>query len=128
RLGGTRKLQVDVRIVAATNRDIARAISEGLCREDFYYRISNFQIMLPPLRERSEDVIALAQHFLYEYGGPEASFSPGVLDLFNQYNWPGNVREFRIVIERAVILSGGQLITIKDLPPEIRNPIKRDPA
>lgn len=124
RLGGTRKLQVDVRIVAATNRDVQRAIAEGNFREDFYYRISNFQINLPPLRERPEDIAALAQHFLTEYAGPEASFNVGVLDLFNQYSWPGNVRELKIVIERGVILSGGRIISIKDLPAEIKQSVK----
>jgi DNA-binding NtrC family response regulator len=126
RLGGTRKLQVDVRIVAATNRDVTRAIAEGNFREDFYYRISNFQIFLPPLRERPEDIVALAEHFLKEYGGPEARFLPGVRELFNQYNWPGNVRELRIVIERALILSGCAIIGVKDLPAEIRHPVRSD--
>jgi two-component system, NtrC family, response regulator AtoC len=122
RLGGTRKLQVDVRIVAATNKDVSRILSEGIFREDFYYRISNFQIALPPLRERPEDIRALAEHFLREFGGDEASFSSGVLELFDQYSWPGNVRELRIVIERAVILSSGRVVGVKDLPPEIRHP------
>lgn len=122
RLGGTRKLQVDVRIVAATNKDITRALSEGTFREDFYYRITNFHLALPPLRERPEDVAALSEHFLRERGGD--GFASGVLDLFNQYNWPGNVRELRIVIERALLLSNGNVISVKDLPPEIRHPVK----
>ncbi|MEW6735676.1 MAG: sigma 54-interacting transcriptional regulator, partial [Acidobacteriota bacterium] len=125
RLGGTRKLHVDVRIVAATNREVIRALSEGIFREDFYYRISNFQIAVPPLRERPEDICVLAEHFLKEYGGLEARFSEGVMEQLRQYNWPGNVRELRIVIERAVLVSGGHLITVKDLPPEIRLPAKQ---
>lgn len=124
RLGGTRKLHVDVRIVAATNRDVTRALAEGQFREDFYYRISNFHLALPPLRERAEDIVALAKHFLKEYGGEGVSLTAGALELLNQYNWPGNVRELSGVINRAVILSVGSVIGVKDLPPEIRQPAK----
>jgi DNA-binding NtrC family response regulator len=124
RLGGTRKLQVDVRVIAATNKDVSKILAEGVFREDFYYRISNFQLSLPPLRERPEDIKALAEHFLREMGGGESSFSPGVLELFNQYAWPGNVRELKIILERAVLLSAGRVVGIKDLPAEIRHPSK----
>jgi DNA-binding NtrC family response regulator len=120
RVGGTRPRRVDVRLVAATNRDLAAAMKSGQFREDLFYRINTITMLLPPLRERREDVGMLAQHFLetnVTYGLKR--LSPAALAALESYGWPGNVRELRHVIERGVILCKGDEITPADLPPEI---------
>jgi DNA-binding NtrC family response regulator len=120
RVGGTRPRRVDVRLVAATNRDLAAAMRSGQFREDLFYRINTITVMLPPLRERREDIAMLAQHFLetnVTYGLKR--LSPVALAALDGYAWPGNVRELRHVIERGVILCKGDEITSADLPPEI---------
>jgi DNA-binding NtrC family response regulator len=120
RVGGTRPRRVDVRVVAATNRDLAAAMRAGQFREDLYYRINTITILLPPLRERREDVGLLAQHFLETnatYGLKR--LSPAALAALESYAWPGNVRELLHVIQRGVILCKGDEITPIDLPPEI---------
>ena len=120
RVGGTRPRRVDVRLVTATNRDLAAAMKSGLFREDLFYRINTITVLLPPLRERPEDVGLLAQHFLEtnaSYGVKR--LGPATLAALEGYAWPGNVRELRHVIERGVILSKGDEITPADLPPEI---------
>jgi len=120
RLGGTKVLKTDARIVAATNRDLARAIEKGEFREDLFYRLSVFGIHLPPLRERPEDILPLTEMFLAELGPAVGRSVPGVSreakDLLLSYPWPGNVRELRNALERAAILSDGGLITAADLP------------
>lgn len=124
RLGGTETIAVDVRVVAATNRDLERQVDQGAFREDLYYRLNVIPISLPPLRERPEDVPLIAQHFLNRYarmsGRPAQSLSPEALDCLSAYRWPGNVRELRNVIERMVVLVDEDLITAGHLPPEIR--------
>jgi DNA-binding NtrC family response regulator len=120
RVGGTRPRRVDVRLVAATNRDLAAAMKTGVFREDLYYRINTITVLLPPLRERREDVALLAQHFLETnatYGLKR--LHPAALSALEGYGWPGNVRELRHVIERGVILCKGDEITTADLPSEI---------
>jgi len=120
RVGGTRPRRVDVRLVAATNRDLAAAMKSGQFREDLFYRINTITVLLPPLRERREDVGMLAQHFLetnVTYGLKR--LNPAALAALEGYGWPGNVRELRHVIERGVILCKGDEITQADLPPEI---------
>jgi DNA-binding NtrC family response regulator len=120
RVGGTRPRRVDVRLVAATNRDLAAAMRSGQFREDLFYRINTITVLLPPLRERREDVGLLAQHFLEAnaaYGLKR--LQPAALAALEAYGWPGNVRELRHVIERGVILCKGDEITVADLPPEI---------
>src|SRR6185503_9618357 len=120
RVGGTRPRRVDVRLVAATNRDLAAAMRSGQFREDLYYRINTITILLPPLRERQEDVGLLAQHFLETnatYGLKR--LSPAALAALEGYAWPGNVRELLHVIQRGVILCKGDEITPTDLPPEV---------
>jgi DNA-binding NtrC family response regulator len=120
RVGGTRPRRVDVRVVAATNRDLAAAMRSGQFREDLYYRINTITILLPPLRERPEDVGLLAQHFLETnatYGLKR--LSPAALAALEDYAWPGNVRELLHVIQRGVILCKGDEITPIDLPPEM---------
>ncbi|MFI5197185.1 MAG: sigma 54-interacting transcriptional regulator [Thermoanaerobaculia bacterium] len=120
RLGGTKILRTDARIVAATNRDLARAIEKGEFREDLFYRLSVFGILLPPLRERPEDILPLTEMFLAELGPTVGRPVPGISreakELLLSYPWPGNVRELRNALERAAILSDGGLITAAHLP------------
>jgi transcriptional regulator with GAF, ATPase, and Fis domain len=120
RLGGTRTLRADVRVLAATNRDLKAAISRGTFREDLYYRLAVFDIALPPLRERPEDIPLLVDAFLEEIGHsvgrPAAGVSEEVREKLMTYSWPGNVRELRNALERAVILCEGGLITSDHLP------------
>jgi len=120
RLGGSRTLKADVRVVAATNRDPRRAMENGAFREDLYYRLSVFEIHLPALRERPEDIELLAQAFLEEIGGgvgrPAAGLSEDAREQLLAHAWPGNVRELRNAIERAVILCHGGLVTREHLP------------
>ncbi len=120
RVGGTRPRRVDVRLVAATNRDLAEAMKTGAFRQDLYFRINTIAVKLPPLRERREDIALLATHFV----GTTAAYgvkrlSPRVLAALEAYDWPGNVRELLHAIERAVILSKGEEIQPEDLPPEV---------
>jgi two-component system response regulator AtoC len=120
RVGDTRTIVVDVRLIAATNRDLAQAIKEGLFREDLYYRLNVIPIVLPDLKNRADDVPLLATHFLMKYGQeadpPIDGISKEALRLLLEYDWPGNVRELENVIERAVILGHGPQITPEDLP------------
>jgi len=120
RLGGSRTLDADIRVVAATNRNLKSAISQGSFREDLYYRLAVFEIALPPLRERPDDILLLAEASLEEIGRsvgrPAAGFSEEVREKLVAYPWPGNVRELRNAIERAVILCEGGLITSEHLP------------
>jgi transcriptional regulator with GAF, ATPase, and Fis domain len=120
RLGGARTLKTDVRVLAATNRDLKAAIARGQFREDLYYRLSVFDIALPPLRERPEDILVLAEAFLDEIGRsvgrPSGGLSKEVQEKLVAYPWPGNVRELRNALERAVILCEGGLITSEHLP------------
>jgi DNA-binding NtrC family response regulator len=114
RVGGTRDLEVDVRIVSATNRDLARAVKEGSFREDLYYRLKVVPLRVPPLRERREDVELLAKHFLNHYNLAFSKdfqgFSQEALQAMKDYDWPGNVRELKNVLERAVLLHSDHLI------------------
>ncbi|HVO11271.1 MAG TPA: sigma 54-interacting transcriptional regulator [Vicinamibacteria bacterium] len=123
RLGGTRPIKADVRIVAATNRDLEKAMARGDFREDLYYRLCVFQIHLPPLRERREDILPLAEAFLQEISGSVARPAEGISreaeGWLLSYDWPGNVRELRNVLERATILCDGGLITTDHLPHDV---------
>jgi transcriptional regulator with GAF, ATPase, and Fis domain len=121
RLGGTRVLKADVRVVAATNRDLKLALARGTFREDLYYRLHVFAIHLPPLRDRPEDILPLLEHFLKELGPvvlgrPAAGVSREAREQFLAYGWPGNVRELRNAVERALILCEGGLINPEHLP------------
>jgi two-component system response regulator HydG len=119
RVGGTRMQKVDVRIIAATNRDLTAELKAGNFREDLYYRLSVIPIHLPPLRERGDDILLLAEHFLdtmsKEYGLPRPALSPSLRDRLLAYPWPGNVRELRNSIERALLLSDGGELRPEDL-------------
>ena len=120
RVGSTRPIQVDIRLVAATNRDLMKAISEGTFRADLYYRLNVVSITMPPLRERREDIPLLASHFAARHGrdirGREAGISPEARALLVRYDWPGNVRELGNAIERAVVLGTDGTIRPEDLP------------
>jgi transcriptional regulator with GAF, ATPase, and Fis domain len=126
RLGATRPIKADVRVVAATNRDLAASIARGEFREDLYYRLSVFEIRLPPLRERREDILPLAEAFLEEIGPavgrPAAGISRQAHEALLSYPWPGNVRELRNALERATILCDGGLITLEHLPIALGQP------
>lgn len=129
RIGGTRPIKVDVRIIAATNRDLERLMKEGRFREDLYYRLSVIPIFIPPLRERKEDIPVLVQHFLETFSkeyGKEVRVSPEVMNAFMEYDWPGNVRELRNVVERMVILDTDGILTEEELPPEIKGNAERE--
>jgi transcriptional regulator with PAS, ATPase and Fis domain len=123
RVGGVRPIHVDVRIVAATNRDLDLAVKEGRFREDLYHRLNVVPIVLPPLRERREDIPALAHHFLHRFSNDVkknlSEISKDALDKLSAYDWPGNVRELANVIERAVVLGQGAEIASHDLPARI---------
>ncbi|HEY0005598.1 MAG TPA: sigma-54 dependent transcriptional regulator [Pyrinomonadaceae bacterium] len=126
-LGDTVSRRVDVRVVAATNIDLKEAVKQGTFREDLYYRLSVVPIELPPLRDRREDILALAQHFIHKYNeenGRQVSdqLSPEVLALMENYSWPGNVRELENTIERAVVIAPGTEISRECLRPEITDP------
>lgn len=116
KLGGNRQIELDIRVVAATNRDPMQAVKEGKLREDLYYRLNVFQLPLPPLRERRDDVALITQHFL---SAKSATISAEAMQQLSQYAWPGNVRELQNILERAVILAGGKPISLQHLPTDI---------
>ena len=123
-LGSARTVTVDIRVIAATNRELEKEVKEGRFREDLYYRLNVVPIVVPPLRERKEDVPLLADHFLAIYREknrkPIMAISGKALDLLVRYDWPGNVRELENCIERAVIMGRDEVIVPADLPPQIR--------
>ncbi|MDY6861564.1 MAG: sigma-54 dependent transcriptional regulator [Thermodesulfobacteriota bacterium] len=119
-VGGTKRINVDIRIIAATNRDLRKSIISGTFREDLFYRLNVVPITLPPLRERKEDIPLLAHHFLALYNRkrkkPLLGISPDVIDLLLKSDWPGNVRELENTIERALVLADNEIILPRDLP------------
>ncbi|MFB3819415.1 MAG: sigma-54-dependent transcriptional regulator [Candidatus Methylomirabilales bacterium] len=123
RIGGVRDFRVDVRIVAATNRDLTRALTSGDFRKDLYYRLRVFPLALAPLRDRPEDVLPLAEHFLARFAREmrrePLRITPGAQAALLAYHWPGNVRELRNVVERALILATGDSLEVEHLPPEM---------
>ena len=129
RVGGTREISVDIRIIATTNRDLARQVAEGGFREDLYYRLKVIPLTIPPLRDRREDILSLARHFLAQFvrDGRKAitDFTPMAERHLAEYLWPGNVRELRNAVERGVILTRGPCIDLADLPCEIAAPQAR---
>jgi len=132
RVGGEDSLKVDVRVIAATNRDLAQEMMSGRFREDLYYRLNVIPIMAPPLRERRDDIPLLARHFLEIYSTANSKairgFSEEVMQIFLDYDWPGNVRELQNVVEHAVILAKGDTITEIDLPHNLRETFPRTHA
>ena len=123
RLGGSETIPVDVRIIAATNRDLQKALAEGVLREDLYYRLNVILLRVPPLRERMDDVPILAMHFVRKYAAresvPTASIAEEAMNVLLSYAWPGNVRELENAIERAVVLGRGEVLRPQDLPPQV---------
>ena len=130
RVGDSQTIKVDVRVIAATNSDLARMVAEGTFREDLFYRLNVIPIHLPPLRERREDIPVLAKYFLEKYApGTQTQISQGAMRLMMAYAWPGNVRQLENAIERAVALSSGRReIDVDDLPPEIQDVPRATPA
>jgi two-component system response regulator HydG len=124
RVGSDETLRVDVRVIAATNRDLGQDVKAGRFREDLYYRLNVVNIHIPPLRERKEDIPLLAQHFLQIYARKNRrivkGFTPRAMDLMSRYDWPGNVRELENAVERGVILMRGEYFTHEDLPLALR--------
>ena len=122
-MGGTTEIPVEIRIIAATNKDLMRSIEERSFREDLYYRLKVFQITMPPLRERKDDVIALADHFLHLFNNKFRKNIRGIeavlQEMLIDYKWPGNIRELRNVIERAVILETSEKLRKEHVPSEI---------
>src|SRR5262249_15484560 len=120
RLGSKTETPVDVRVIAATNKDPQQAVSEGHLRQDLYYRLNVFHVHLPPLRDRKQDLPQLAEQILRDlnakHGRHIRGLQPDVLDLFQGYSWPGNIRELRNVLERALIVCDRDLITRANLP------------
>jgi DNA-binding NtrC family response regulator len=132
RVGGLKDIALDVRVIAASNRDLKAESGRGRFREDLYYRLSVIQIDIPPLRERGEDVLLLAEHYLRTLGGTlrrgARSISPGVAEALRRYPWPGNVRELRNIIERVLILEEGDTVTMEYLPPNVTAGLKKEVA
>jgi two-component system response regulator AtoC len=125
RVGESKPIQVDVRIVAATVKDLAKEASEGRFRDDLYYRLNVLPIHIPPLRERKEDIPLLANHFISVYNQSlnkkVAGIEPKALEVLMNYKWYGNVRELENTIERAIVLTDGENIGVDNLPYEIQN-------
>jgi DNA-binding NtrC family response regulator len=120
RVGGVKKVDVDVRLVAATNRKAEQAVAEGVFRADLLYRINSFEIQIPPLRERPEDIEPLAHHILQKLAGANApELTQSAIEALTAYHWTGNVRQLRNCLERAVLLADNNRITPKELPPEV---------
>jgi DNA-binding NtrC family response regulator len=124
RVGGNTPIKVDVRLVAATNRDLEKMVSEGEFRDDLFFRLSVVRIHMPPLRERPEDIAMITAHFLKisaeENGKPARELNADALTALERYPWPGNVRELRAAVERAVVMASGPKITLRDLPANVR--------
>jgi DNA-binding NtrC family response regulator len=120
RVGGVKKVEVDVRLIAATNRDPKTAVAEGIFRSDLMYRINSFEVFIPPLRERREDIEPLAQHLLRQVAGVgKLDLTQPVLEALAAFSWTGNVRQLRNCLERAALLADNGRITVKELPPEV---------
>lgn len=119
RLGGDKAIDVDFRVISATNKDLEKAIKEGSFREDLYYRLNVFSILLPPLRERRTDIPLIAKYFLSKYAQSMnknvVDFSPQAMEMFMGYDWPGNIREVRNVVERAMVVAQGPQIQVEDI-------------
>ena len=129
RVGGNASIKVDVRVVAATNKDLAKLVAEGKFREDLFFRLSVVKITTPPLRQRKEDIPLLVTAFLKQFaeenGKPLPEISPEAMDALLRYDWPGNVRKLRNVIENCVVMSTGPRIGLRNIPPEVREGERR---
>jgi len=135
RVGGTEPIKVDVRIIAATNKNLEESIEQGEFREDLFYRLNVVEIEVPPLRERKEDIPQLVDHicrqYSKKYAKPVTGLSPEALEVLKRYDWPGNIRELKNVCERAILMAGGPVLTVDDLPLNLysrRGPFKARPG
>lgn len=133
RVGGNTTIETDVRIVAATNRNLEQMVEEGEFRSDLYFRLNGFEIHLPPLRERGDDIILLLEHFLARFAGQMErqevdGISPAAVELLREYSWPGNVRELQSVVKQALLKTSGPVIVPASLPAEIREMRGKQPA
>ena len=130
RVGDTKDLKTDVRLIAASNRDLEGAVQEGVLREDLFYRLNVIPIQLPPLRERREDIPLLIAHFLQKFskelGKDARGVAPEAMIVLERYHWPGNIRELENVLERAIVLGGGDMVNVESLPESVRRerPVK----
>jgi len=124
RVGGVRTIKVDVRLIAATNRNLFQDVKEGKFREDLYYRLNVFHTHVPPLRERKEDILPLTDYFIQKFNRKldrtVKNVDSGVKEIFVRYGWPGNIRELENLIERLVLMAGGDTIVLEDIPPELK--------
>src|SRR5438309_7644372 len=124
RVGGTREISVDVRVIAATNRDLRAMVADGRFRDDLYYRINVLSVDVPPLRERRDDIPVLIDYFLKKHTRNTSrlvrGLTPETRRMLLSYSWPGNVRQLESAIERAILLCESDLITVEDLPLEVR--------
>jgi transcriptional regulator with PAS, ATPase and Fis domain len=120
RVGSNRETRVDLRIIAASNRNLEEEVKEGRFREDLFYRLNVIELVVPPLRDRVEDIPLLSNRFLEEFSRGRSRLSPGVTECLANYHWPGNVRELRNVIERAALLARGELILPEQLTDRVR--------
>jgi len=120
RVGGEKEISVDARVITATNRNLKTMVEQGLFREDLYYRLNVFDIELPPLRNRKDDIPDLVKFFLERYGCQEKIFDPEAMTTLMKYFFPGNIRELEHIIQRTVTLARGKIINVTDLPPEVR--------
>jgi two-component system nitrogen regulation response regulator NtrX len=125
RVGGTKIIETDVRVLAATNKELEKEMEEGRFRQDLFYRLNVIPLHVPPLRDRKEDIPLLAEHFMSEFalkeGKPLKGIEDKALEVLMTHDWPGNVRELKNIIERLVILSRSDLITVEDIPPLLRS-------
>jgi len=132
RVGGNTPIKVDVRLVAATNKNLEKLVAEGKFRDDLFYRLNVVQITMPPLRDRKEDIPMLAAAFLKKFAQenekPVRQLSPEALEALLAYHWPGNVRELRTVIEHGVVMAGGEMISLRDLPGSVRSQPQPQPG
>ncbi len=119
RVGGVDAIDIDVRVIAATNRDLKEYIAAGGFREDLFYRLNVFPVHMPDLSERREDIVELAEHFIQTLNYPHSGFETPVADILRRYDWPGNIRELENVIERATILAGGEPLSVDDFSLEV---------
>ena len=130
RVGDTKDMKTDVRLIAASNRDLEGAVQEGILREDLFYRLNVIPIQLPPLRERREDIPLLIAHFLQKFtkelGKDVRGVTPEAMGVLERYHWPGNIRELENVMERAIVLGGGDMVGVESLPESVRRerPVK----
>src|SRR5262249_27853671 len=125
RVGGTTSIEVDVRVIAATNRSLQQLVKQGKFREDLFYRLNVIKIDLPTLRERPEDIPLLATHFIEKYSGPKERLkriAPKAMEVLLNYSWPGNIRQLENAIERACVTSQHDLIQVENLPPDLVAP------